>query len=149
MGSTCTAARSSPTRTSSRRRRNLHQRVPAAARRAAGEVSQDFHVFLERYRAQHADDVLVVEDEVSPDQEVTALVWALAAQGREPLLVFERVKGTKVVTNIFASRARIARLLGTVPEKLHQTYQEKSRQAVDPEVVSRGPVLDSVEEKVD
>ena len=112
-------------------------------------MSQDFHVFLERYRAQHADDVLVVEDEVSPDQEVTALVWALAAQGREPLLVFERVKGTKVVTNIFASRARIARLLGTVPEKLHQTYQEKSRQAVDPEVVSRGPVLDSVEEKVD
>jgi 4-hydroxy-3-polyprenylbenzoate decarboxylase len=112
-------------------------------------VSQDFHAFLERYRAQHADDVLVVEDEVSPDQEVTALVWALAAQGREPLLVFERVKGTKVVTNIFASRARIARLLGTVPEKIHQTYQEKSRQAVDPEVVSRGPVLDSVEEKVD
>ena len=112
-------------------------------------MSQDFHVFLERYRAQHADDVLVVEDEVSPDQEVTALVWALAAQGREPLLVFERVKGTKVVTNIFASRARIARLLGTVPEKIHQTYQEKSRQAVDPEVVSRGPVLDSVEEKVD
>ena len=112
-------------------------------------MSQDFHVFLERYRAQHADDVLVVEDEGSPDQEVTALVWALAAQGREPLLVFERVKGTKVVTNIFASRARIARLLGTVPEKIHQTYQEKSRQAVDPKVVSRGPVLDSVEEKVD
>ena len=112
-------------------------------------MSQDFHAFLERYRAQHADDVLVVEDEVSPDQEVTALVWALAAQGREPLLVFERVEGTKVVTNIFASRARIARLLGTVPEKIHQTYQEKSRQAVDPKVVSRGPVLDSVEEKVD
>ena len=64
-------------------------------------------------------------------------------------LVFERVKGTKVVTNIFASRARIARLLGTVPEKIHQVYQEKSRQAVDPKVVSRGPVLDTVEEKVD
>ena len=112
-------------------------------------MSQDFHVFLERYRAQHADDVLVVEDEVSPDQEVTALVWTLAAQGREPMLVFERVKGTKVVTNIFASRARIARLLGTVPEKIHQTYQEKARRAVDPKVVAKGPVLESVEEHVD
>jgi 4-hydroxy-3-polyprenylbenzoate decarboxylase len=112
-------------------------------------VSQDFHAFLERYRAQHADDVLVIEDEVSPDQEVTAVVWALAAQGRAPLLVFERVNGTKVVTNIFASRARIARLLGTVPEKIHQVYQEKSRRAVDPNVVSKGPVLDSVEERVD
>jgi 4-hydroxy-3-polyprenylbenzoate decarboxylase len=112
-------------------------------------VSQDFHAFLEQYRAQHSDDVLVVEDEVSPDQEVTAVVWTLAAQGREPLLVFERVKGTKVVTNIFASRARIARLLGSEPHLIHKTYQEKSRKAVDPKVVSKGPILDSVEDKVD
>lgn len=112
-------------------------------------MSQDFHRFLERYRAEHAEDVLVVEDEVSPDQEVTALVWTLAAQGRYPMLVFERVNGTKVATNIFASRARIARLLDTVPEKIHQVYQEKSRKAVDPKIVARGPILDSVEERVD
>jgi 2,5-furandicarboxylate decarboxylase 1 len=93
--------------------------------------------------------VLVVEDEVSPDQDITAVIWTLAAQGRNPLLVFQRVSGTKVVTNIFSSRRRIARLLGTVPEKLHQTYQEKARRAVEPKVVSRGPILDSVDEKVD
>jgi 4-hydroxy-3-polyprenylbenzoate decarboxylase len=112
-------------------------------------VSQDFHAFLEEYRKRYSEDVLVVEDEVSPDQEVTAVVWTLAAQGREPLLVFERVKGTKVVTNIFASRARIARLLGSEPHLIHKTYQEKSRNAVDPKVVSKGPILDSVEDKVD
>ena len=112
-------------------------------------MSQDFRGFLERYRAEHADDVLVIEDELSPDQDVTAVVWTLAGQGRTPLLVFERVKGTRVVTNIFASRARIARLLGTVPEKIHQVYQEKSRRAVDPKVVSTGPIVDSVEDKVD
>ena len=112
-------------------------------------MSQDFHRFLERYRAEHAADVLVVEDEVSPDQEVTALVWTLAAQGRDPMLVFERVNGVKVVTNIFASRARIARLLGCDVSRIHQTYQEKSRKAVDPQVLASGPVLDSVEERVD
>lgn len=112
-------------------------------------MSQDFHRFLEDYRARYADDVFVVKEEVSPDQEVTALVWALAAQGRDPLLVFERVKGTKAVTNIFASRARIGRLLGCTADLVHKTYQEKSRQAVDPKVVSSGPVLDSVETKVD
>jgi 4-hydroxy-3-polyprenylbenzoate decarboxylase len=112
-------------------------------------VSQDFHAFLSEYRERYSEDVFVVEEEVSPDQEVTALVWALAAQGREPLLVFERVKGTKVVTNIFASRARIARLLGTVPDKIHQTYQDKARKAVDPKVVAKGPILDAVEEKID
>jgi 2,5-furandicarboxylate decarboxylase 1 len=112
-------------------------------------VSQDFHDFLERYRAQNADDVLVIEEEVSPDQEVTAVVWALAAQGRAPLLVFERVKGTKVVTNIFASRARIARLLGCEVDAIHRAYQDKARRAVDPKLVSKGPILDSVEDKVD
>ena len=63
--------------------------------------------------------------------------------------MFERVNGVKVVTNIFASRRRIARLLGTVPEKIHQVYQEKSRKAVDPKVVPSGPVLEIVEERVD
>ena len=72
-------------------------------------MSQDFHAFLERYRAEHADDVLVVDGDVSPDQEVTAVAWTLAAQGRYPLLVFRRVAGTQVVTNIFSSRERIAR----------------------------------------
>ena len=66
-------------------------------------MNPDFHSFLEEYRARHAGDVLVLTDEVSADQEVTAVVWTLAAQGREPMLVFERVGGTKVVTNIFAS----------------------------------------------
>ena len=88
-------------------------------------------------------------EEVSADQEVTALIWALAAQGRDPMLVLERVGGFKVVTNIFASRNRIARLLGSVAEKIHQTYQEKSRAAVDPKRVSGGPVLESVEQQVD
>ena len=88
-------------------------------------------------------------DDVSPDQEITALAWALAAEGRAPLLLFERVHGTKVATNIFASRARIARLLGTAPEHIHRTYQENSRRAVDPKLVARGPVLETVEERVD
>ena len=112
-------------------------------------MTQDFRAFLEQYRAQHPDDVLVIDDEVSPDQEVTAVVWALAAQGRAPLVVFNRVKGTKVATNMFASRARIARLLGTTADKIHHTYQEKARKAVDPKVVAKGPILDSVDDGVD
>ena len=110
---------------------------------------QDFHRFLERYRAEHADDVLVVPDEVSADQEVTAVLWALAAQGRDPMLLFERVGGTRVVTGIFSSRQRIARLLGTEVSSLHRTYQDKARKALDPKLVSGGPVLDSVDGKVD
>ncbi|HET7670992.1 MAG TPA: UbiD family decarboxylase [Burkholderiales bacterium] len=107
-------------------------------------MSQDFHAFLEDYVRRHPEDVLHVKEEVSPDQEVTAIAWSVAE--RQPMLVFDRVGGTKVVTNIFGSRERIARLLGTTPDRIHQAYQEKSRQAVDPKVVSSSPL---VEEKVD
>jgi len=112
-------------------------------------VKPDFQSFLDDYRSRYPDDVFHVTEEVSADQDVTAVVWTLAAQGRDPMLVFERVNGTKVVTNIFASRKRIARLLGCDVSRIQQTYQEKSRKAVDPRVVPKGPVLDSVEEQVD
>jgi 4-hydroxy-3-polyprenylbenzoate decarboxylase len=110
-------------------------------------VSQDFHRFLDDYRSRYPDDVFAVAEEVSPDQEVTALVWSLAAQGRAPMLVFEKVGGARVVTNIFASRERIARLLGCDIASIHRTYQEKSRRAVDPKVVSSTPLV--VEKDVD
>ena len=93
--------------------------------------------------------MLVVKDAISANQHVTALVWTLAAQGRYPLLVCERVNGTKVVTNLFSSRARIARLLGCDPSEIHKAYQQKSRRAVGPKLVARGPILDSVEKHVD
>ena len=112
-------------------------------------MKQDFHAFLDEYRERYPDDVLVVKEEVSPDQEVTALVWSLAAQGRYPMLYLERVAGTRVATNIFSSRARIGRLLGCDVDRIHATYQEKSRRAVDAKVLSTGPILDGVEEKVD
>ncbi len=112
-------------------------------------MKPDFQSFLDDYRSRYPDDVFHVTEEVSADQDVTAVVWTLAAQGRDPMLVFERVNGTKVVTNIFASRKRIARLLGCDVSRIQQTYQEKSRKAVDPRVVPKGPVLDSVEEQVD
>ena len=99
------------------------------------------------YVILRADDVLAVADDVSPDQEITAVLWRLAAAGRQPLLVFERVRGfgTRVVTNVFGSRARIARLLGAEPARLHEAYQARAHAACDFRVVDSGPILDSVE----
>ena len=112
-------------------------------------MNQDYRAFLEDYRKRHPEDVLEIREEVSADQEVTAVVHALAAQGRAPLVVFENVNGVKVATNLFSSRERIARMLGCEMPALHRAYQDKARRAVDPKVVSKGPVLDIVEDKVD
>lgn len=116
---------------------------------SAAPVSQDFQTFLAQYREAHPDDVLVVRDEVSADQDITAVVSALAQQGRHPLAVFERVSGidAPVATNMFASRQRIARLFGVDVPRLLETYQARSRQPFAPRVVESGPVCEHVVEQ--
>jgi 4-hydroxy-3-polyprenylbenzoate decarboxylase len=121
--------------------------MAADAANPSAADGQDFHRFLDRYRREHPEDVLVVAEEVSGDQDITAVVAELAACDRHPVLVFERVAGvgTRVVTNVFASRERVARLLGCVPRDIHPTYQARARAKVPPRVVEKGPVLDVVE----
>lgn len=121
-----------------------------AATALSGKVSglQDLRSFLADYGRAHPEDVVVVDDEVSPDQDATALVWALAERGRHPLLVLPRVTGfdRAVITNLFASRARVAWMLGTDEAGLHDAYQARSRRACPPRDVGVGPIFDRVVE---
>jgi len=109
-------------------------------------VSQDFHQFLRQYRELHPDDVLAVREELDGGEDVTALVWQLASANRHPLLVCENVRGidTTLVTNLFASRERVGRMLGVPAAGIHAAYQARSRALVAPRVVGSGPVLDDV-----
>ncbi|KQX01762.1 decarboxylase UbiD [Massilia sp. Root418] len=109
-------------------------------------IPQDFHQFLRRYREQYPEDVFTVREALEDGQDAAALVWRLAAQNRHPLLVCESVRGldTRLVTNIFASRERVGRMLGVAAAGIHAEYQARSHKLVAPRLVERGPVLDSV-----
>jgi UbiD family decarboxylase len=109
---------------------------------------QDFRQFLTEYRSAHPDDVLTIEDRISDDQDVTAFIWKLSAEGRAPMLHFKNVDhiGAEVASNVFGSRERIARLFGTTADNLHAAYQARSRNAVEPRLLSAGPVTDLVQE---
>lgn len=116
------------------------------------DTSQDFHSFLAAYRAAFPDDVLTVREPVSADQDPTALVWALAAQDRHPIVVCDQVSGlgAPLVTNLFASRERVGRMLGGVsPAGIHAEYQARSRRAMPPRVLESGAVTSIVQEQVD
>lgn len=109
-------------------------------------TSQDPHAFLDWYRRCYPDDVLAVDDPVSADEEITGLIYELAARNRSPLILCHSVTGlaVPVLSNVFASRTRIARTLDVEPGRLHEVYQERSRHARAPRVVEGGPVLDNV-----
>ena len=108
---------------------------------------QDIRHFLESYAQAHPEDVLSVEEELSADQDITALVWSLAARGEHPLLVCKHVAGiaSQVVTNLFGSRARVARMLDTDALGIHAAYQARTRKLLGPRVLASGPVCDIVE----
>lgn len=112
-------------------------------------MPQDFQAFLAAYQAAHPDDVLAIDEPVASDQEITALVQQLALRDRHPLLLFKQVealRGVPVVTNLFASRERVARMLGVPLAQLHATYQERARRLLPPRRVASGPVFDIVQE---
>jgi len=114
---------------------------------------QDARRFLDDYRADYPEDVLVIEETVSADQGVTALVSELSDQGRAPIIMCTHVDGISVpvVTNLFAARERIARFLGSSLEGLHDAFVAASSRAMPPRIVPDGPVLEVVQkdEEVD
>ena len=107
---------------------------------------QDFHFFTDRYRELYPDDVLTLDRDVVSGQDVTAMVEQLAAANQHPMLVCQRVDGLQapLVTNVFASRTRLARLLGVEQQQLHETFQTRANAPVKPRVVSNGPITDEV-----
>jgi 2,5-furandicarboxylate decarboxylase 1 len=110
------------------------------------EHSQDLHSFLDHYREAYPEDVLLVETPLDADQDITALVWELARGGSAPLVICQHVSGlpVPVVTNVFASRDRVARCLGSTTADLHSTFLAAASDLKPVRVVSSGPVTDIV-----
>jgi 2,5-furandicarboxylate decarboxylase 1 len=107
---------------------------------------QDLRHFLAAYASEHADDVLAIEEPLASGQELTALVWQLAARGRHPLLRAAHVGGSQVpvVTNLFASRPRIGRMLACAAADIHATYHARSQRLLQVQLLPDGPVLAEV-----
>jgi UbiD family decarboxylase len=107
--------------------------------------NQDLHAFVEEYARLNPDDVLNVDESVRADQDVTAFAVELWRAGRFPMLLFGAVDGfdgVPVVTNVFASRQRVARILGTDAEGIHAAYRQAVLNQIPPRVVAEGPILD-------
>lgn len=106
-------------------------------------------MFLEEYARAFPEDVLEVKDAVDPDQGVTAIAVELWERGEAPVLIFPNVEGISVpvVTNVFGSRERIARLMGTSLASLHKSFSEASK-PIPMRVVEDGPVLEVIEETI-
>jgi UbiD family decarboxylase len=110
-------------------------------------MAQDLRSFLDAVKRAKPDDVQVVKKEVDPAYEITALVVKLERElKRRPVLVFENVKGTKfpVITNLHASRGRLAAAIGAPPDGMLKKYLHAMEEPIAPRVVPTGPVKEVI-----
>jgi len=110
-------------------------------------MAQDLRSFLDLIKRTRPADFQIVSRPVDPAYEITALVAKLEKEGRRrPVLLFENVKGTRfpVLTNLHASRSRLAAAINAAPDQMLPTYLRAMERPVAPRVVETGPVKEVV-----
>ncbi len=110
-------------------------------------MAQDLRSHLDLIKRKRPDEFVIVSREVDPAYEITALVVKLEKELRKrPVLLFEQVKGTRfpVLTNLHASRGRLALGLNAAPDALLTTYLKAMERPIPPRVVKDGPVQETV-----
>jgi 2,5-furandicarboxylate decarboxylase 1 len=106
----------------------------------------DLQSFLRALEEKYPDDIAYVDTPIDPLFEPSALVAKLGALKKRPVIIFKNIKGSAypVVTNVTASRKRLALALGVTPDKLVERYVDAIRHPLPPVTVDSGPVFEEV-----
>src|SRR5881296_387833 len=110
-------------------------------------MTQDLRSYLELIKRKKPEEFVIVSRGVDPAYEITALVVKLEKEARRrPVLLFEKVKGTPfpVLTNLHASRSRLALAMNSAPEDMLKTYLRAMERPIPPRLVKTGPVKDVI-----
>jgi 2,5-furandicarboxylate decarboxylase 1 len=108
-------------------------------------VSHDLRHALTRLA--DADELEVVDREVDRSWEVTAVLERLEQEHRYPATLFRAIAGYptwSIAGNVFASRRKLAILLGTTPERLTDELGRRLQAPIEPVLVVDGPVQEIV-----
>jgi UbiD family decarboxylase len=92
------------------------------------------------------EEILRIAEPMELDYLPTALILELEKRRRTPVVIVERPIGfeTPVVANLFASRERIARMVGVAPGGFNDSWVRALVNLIPPIVLERGPVHDVV-----
>ena len=97
-------------------------------------MAKDLRSFLTEYEKEFPDEVVHVEKEIDSRWEATALVEKLEKLKKFPIVIFHRVKTQEgklselpLVMNLFASRQRCARTIGSTFEGYSIDYARKTK----------------------
>ncbi|MEM4374145.1 MAG: UbiD family decarboxylase [Nitrososphaerota archaeon] len=109
-------------------------------------MTNDLRSFLTKLSGLGDDEFVEVHREVDPKYELSAVLRKLQEKGRYPAVLFSKVRDTrmKTVSNIFASRKRLALAFNSSEDRLLETYMVKEENRIKPKKVTTGPVKERV-----
>src|SRR5215468_6426389 len=110
-------------------------------------MAQSLPEFLDLVKRSKPEEIVTISREIDPAYELTALVVKLERESRRrPVLICERMKGTAfpVLTNLHASRSRLAVAMGAQPDEMLTTYLRAMERPIAPAIVKTGPCKDVV-----
>lgn len=98
--------------------------------------------FVDALEEHDPSAVLRVTETVPVEKVITATVFELQQRRQYPLVVFESVEGydQPVVTNVFATRERIAQAIGVTEGAFFETWNDRISDLVPVETVASGSV---------
>ncbi len=105
----------------------------------------DLRSFLEEIKG-NPEHLREVKKEVDRKFEACAVLQKLEMEGKQPAVLFHKVKGTDipVVSNVFADRERIALSFGTDGKNLNKILREREEKPVEQVMVDKAPVQEVV-----
>jgi len=109
-------------------------------------LAKDLRYFIQYLEENAPEEIVRVKRAVDPRWEMSAVLRRFQAENKFPAVLFENSKGfdMPVLSNVFASRRRLACMLETSEDKMLWKYMEKEDNRLEPEVKSSGPVKDVV-----
>jgi 2,5-furandicarboxylate decarboxylase 1 len=106
------------------------------------DSAPDLRSFLDLVARTRKADYVEVTREVSPRYETAAILTALEAKRRSPVLVFRNVAGTTlpVVTNVGGSMGRLALALGCTLPEVGSRFEQAAAARHPPQELADAPV---------
>lgn len=106
--------------------------------------NKDLRSFMETMYAYH--EVAEVERELNPKFELTAVLEKLESENKYPAVLFKHVTGSSmpVLSNLFASRKRLALAMSCGEKDLNAVYRAREDKRIEPVMVERAPVQEVV-----
>lgn len=107
-------------------------------------ANPNLRTFLNEIEA--AGEVVHIKKHIDPKFEASAVLAKFEQQEKFPACYFENIGSGEypVVSNLFASRKRLAVSLGCTDEELNAVYREREDKRIEPVMVPEGPVQEVV-----